>query len=207
MTLRISQLQYQRIQEILETAYPQEGCGVLVGKRVFEAVEVVPSDHLPSRSRPQDIYRDVAQVIPVANAWEPGLLNDMDSLGNSDARSNSADNPSGGDTQDQPKTHGAHDRYWIDPADLLRVQREAHDQGLEIIGIVHSHPDHPAVPSECDRRLAWPVYSYLIASVWGGQVTDMQSWRLNDSAQFEPEKIQVIPFSSQIPVAYPQFKR
>lgn len=199
MTLHISQLQYQRIQEVLEAAYPQEGCGVLVGKRVFEAVEGASS---PPAS-PQEAYRQVVQVISVANAWEPGLLGEGDGEGAGDGGNpsdggdpNDRENPSNGEAEsnngdpaDGPSSHGAHDRYWIDPADLLRIQKQARDQGLEILGIVHSHPDHPAIPSECDRRLAWPVYSYLIASVCGGQVIDLQSWRLNDAQRFEPEPI------------------
>ena len=190
MTLHISQLQYQRIQEMLETAYPQEGCGVLVGKRVLAAADAQMGD----TSFPQETYRDVAQVIPVVNAWEPGLLKDAEnaSADHPDEESHRTDHPIGHDALEQPKTHGPHDRYWIDPADLLRIQREARDQDLEIIGIVHSHPDHPAVPSEYDQRLAWPVYSYVIASVRGGQVAEVQSWRLNDHQQFEPEEIKIL---------------
>ena len=179
MPLHISKLQYQRIQEALEAAYPQEGCGVLVGRRVFEARAVDASLAPLSPSPPQEIYRQVVQVIPVANAWEPGLLGEVD--GGADVNN--------GDLPQPPSNHGVHDRYWIDPADLLRIQKQARDQGLEILGIAHSHPDHPAVPSECDRRLAWPVYSYLIASVRQGQVVAMQSWRLNATQRFDPEDI------------------
>lgn len=192
MTLHLSEFQYQQVQDILKIAYPQEGCGVLVGKRVFEAADAQGKDSSPC----QDSYREVARVIAVANAWEPGLLNEadhpIDSVDNADGASHRPDNSNGSDTPNSPKTHGVHDRYWIDPADLLRIQKQARDQDLEIIGIVHSHPDHPARPSECDRRLAWPVYSYVIASVRGGQVADMQSWRLNDDQQFEPEAIKIL---------------
>lgn len=191
MALHISQPQYQRMQEVLETAYPQEGCGVLVGKRIFGpgAAEPQTTPGIPRSS--QEAYRQVMQVIPVANAWEPGLLEEGGSSSHGAGDSHPAD------PQDQPNPHGAHDRYWIDPADLLRIQREARDQALDIIGIFHSHPDHPAVPSECDRRLAWPGYSYVIAAVRGGQATDVQSWRLsdrqqNDHQQFEPETITIL---------------
>jgi proteasome lid subunit RPN8/RPN11 len=193
MTLHISQPQYQRIQEILETAYPQEGCGVLVGQRVFEARAVAPQPTVQPPSTLQEVCRQVVQLIPVANAWEPGLLDEID-MGR--AAPVGGSHPSNGGAKvnhsaplPSSATHGAHDRYWIAPTDLLRIQTQARDQGLEILGIVHSHPDHPAVPSACDRRLAWPVYSYLIASVCGGRVVDMQSWRLNAAQQFEPEII------------------
>ncbi|MFH7241705.1 MAG: Mov34/MPN/PAD-1 family protein [Spirulina sp.] len=202
MVLHISQLQYQRIQEALEAAYPQEGCGVLVGKRVLEPVSVDSQDRGSPPPTPQEAYREVVQVVPVTNAWEPGLLNDtaIDSVGNPGRAGNKTDNPNGSDIPDPSPSHGAHDRYWIDPADLLRIQKEARDQDLEIIGIFHSHPDHPALPSECDRRLAWPVYSYLIASVRGGQVADVQSWRLNDAQQFEPEVIKILGSSANNPL-------
>jgi proteasome lid subunit RPN8/RPN11 len=79
---------------------------------------------------------------------------------------------------------------------MLQVQRSARERELEIIGIYHSHPDHPAVPSECDRRLAWPVYSYVILSVQSGQVMACQSWRLDDQHQFQPEAIKMIGSSA-----------
>ena len=188
MTLYMAQLQYQRIRDALETAYPQEGCGVLVGKRVLAATEVDSQTDSPPGAIPPEAYREVVQAIPVANTWEPGRWDEA--KGDDDPK---AANDCTRDAPDPSSRHGAHDRYWIDPADLLRLQKQACDQGLEIIGIYHSHPDHPAVPSECDRRLAWPVYSYLIASVQGGQIADVQSWRLSDHQQFEPEAIMVQP--------------
>ncbi|QQE67226.1 hypothetical protein GFS31_39390 [Leptolyngbya sp. BL0902] len=188
MTLHISTSQYQRMREALEATYPQEGCGVLVGKRVFELGADTPQPGLQAQAMPQDAYREVVQVIPVANAWEPGLLDEV----GGEKNAQSVGDLNRGDRPHQTLTHGAHDRYWIDPADLLRIQKEARDQDLEIIGIVHSHPDHPAIPSECDRQLAWPVYSYVIASVREGQVVDVQSWRLNEAQQFEAESITIL---------------
>lgn len=176
MVLHISQVEYQQIAAALIAAYPDEGCGLLVGRRVF-----APSSTL--ESQPLEIYREVIRVIPVANAWEPSLLDYTDAVG---------------ETADR-QSHGARDRYWIDPADLLRVQKESRLQDLEIIGIYHSHPDHPALPSECDRRLAWPVYSYLIASVRGGTVADVTSWQLNAVEQFEPEAIKILSTSTNKP--------
>jgi proteasome lid subunit RPN8/RPN11 len=85
-----------------------------------------------------------------------------------------------------------HDRYTIDPAAMLAVMKSVRGQDLSIIGIYHSHPDHPAVPSERDRELAWPEYSYLILSVSFGQVVDRQSWCLHEAGVFRSERIQVI---------------
>ncbi len=82
-------------------------------------------------------------------------------------------------------------RYSIAPEDMLAGMREARRRSLDIIGIYHSHPDHPAIPSECDRALAWSQYSYLIVSVEQGTAIDCRSWALNDQHQFEPEMIQI----------------
>ncbi|MEM9002396.1 MAG: M67 family metallopeptidase [Cyanobacteria bacterium P01_F01_bin.86] len=80
-------------------------------------------------------------------------------------------------------------RYWIDPKALMEAQRYGRDRGWIILGVYHSHPDHPAVPSERDRRLAWTGYSYPILSVMNGKVATLQSWRLGDDKQFYAEAI------------------
>ena len=80
-------------------------------------------------------------------------------------------------------------RYAIAPAVLLQAQREARDRQLDIIGIYHSHPDHPAIPSEFDRVYAWHQYSYIIVSVQNGKACDLLCWSLNDDNQFQPEGI------------------
>lgn len=82
-------------------------------------------------------------------------------------------------------------RYWIAPEDMLAGMREARRRGLEIIGVYHSHPDYPAVPSECDRTLAWSQYSYLIVSVEQGIAKDCRSWTLNDQHLFEQENVAI----------------
>ncbi len=88
-------------------------------------------------------------------------------------------------------------RYSIDPKDMLRVQKQARSQGLNIIGIYHSHPDHEAVPSECDRLLAWPDYVYTIVSVCNGKAVDIKSWTLDSEHQFQPEAMKVSPSSAR----------
>lgn len=88
-------------------------------------------------------------------------------------------------------------RYQIAPEDMLRTQRQAQDQGLSIIGVYHSHPDHDAVPSECDRALAWPEYAYVIVSVRSGKAVDVQNWALDSAHQFQPETIRISPSSAR----------
>jgi proteasome lid subunit RPN8/RPN11 len=75
----------------------------------------------------------------------------------------------------------ARDRYLMDPLDQLRVQREFDNSPLEIIGIYHSHPDHPSRPSQTDTDAAYVGYSYVIISVLKGTVASAQSWVLNEA--------------------------
>ena len=84
-------------------------------------------------------------------------------------------------------------RYTIDPRDMLRSQKYAREKALQIIGIYHSHPDHPAIPSECDRAQAWSDYAYVIVSVCEGNAVDTQNWALDSEQQFCPEPITVVP--------------
>ena len=82
----------------------------------------------------------------------------------------------------------AEDRYELDPDDFLAADREARAEGLDIVGIWHSHPDHPARPSATDRDAAWPEWSYIIVSVGREGVGEIRSWRLN-GGDFEEEEI------------------
>ena len=83
-------------------------------------------------------------------------------------------------------------RFSVTAQDVLDAEKSARQQGLDVVGWYHSHPDHPARPSEYDRDHAWPWYSYVIVSVAPGQPQDMTSWRLNDDRQqFSPEGIQI----------------
>ena len=81
-------------------------------------------------------------------------------------------------------------RYLISPLDLLAADKEARQSGLDIVGIYHSHPDHPARPSEFDREHAFPWYSYIIVSVAGGSPEDLTSWTLRDDrSAFDSEDL------------------
>jgi proteasome lid subunit RPN8/RPN11 len=71
-------------------------------------------------------------------------------------------------------------RYLIAPDDLRRLDLELRNEGLEIVGYYHSHPDHPAAPSAFDAEHAWPWYSYLIVRVDGGYGAEVASWVLDD---------------------------
>jgi len=88
---------------------------------------------------------------------------------------------------DSPRT-----RFSVTAEDVCTAEKAAHSRGLDILGWYHSHPDHPARPSQYDRDHAWPWYSYIIVSVQNGAPQDMTSWRLNDDRrEFLPEGIEI----------------
>lgn len=71
-------------------------------------------------------------------------------------------------------------RYLISPDDFRLAERQAATDGLELVGVYHSHPDVAARPSSFDREHAWPWYLYLIVSIAGGVVKDERAWELTD---------------------------
>ncbi len=138
MTLFISSELLRAIHAHGEGAYPNEGCGLLLGT-------VKGAD------------RQVADLLPIRNGREP---------------------------------EAAHNRYLITAQDMLRGEDVAAERGLDVIGIFHSHPDHPAQPSEFDREWALPWYSYIITSIENGQAAVSRSWLLaDDRAAFSEETI------------------
>ena len=74
-------------------------------------------------------------------------------------------------------------RFAVDPLAQLRAEKAADAQGMVVLGYYHSHPDHPARPSETDREAAWPFYSYVIVSIAQGKAVDMTSWVLEDESR------------------------
>ena len=133
-----------------ERCYPQECCGVLLGRREGGAVQVV-------------------EVVPTENAWTEEMEREWEESGCFDQLGTSK-----------------RERYAIAPKTLLHLQRSAREQDLEIIGFYHSHPDSPAIPSECDRQLAWPEYYYVIISVIDGKAANIKVWQLDSEGQFQP---------------------
>jgi len=108
--------------------------------------------------------RLVRDVVLVANAWE--AVNERESR---------------------------HNRYLISPDEYVRADRAASKRGWDIVGVFHSHPDHPSRPSEMDRSQAWPGISYVIVSVYEGKATNAQSWLLrHERDAFEEEEIRLV---------------
>jgi proteasome lid subunit RPN8/RPN11 len=143
--LHLSPDHLQSIHQHLTEVYPEEGCGLILGR--VESDEVM-----------------VLRVITTENVWQASEIESE-----LEARA------------DRSK----HDRYEIAPQEMLAAMKLARLENLEIIGIYHSHPDHPAKPSECDRRLAWPQYIYLICRVDNTGVTETTAWQLDDREQFQ----------------------
>jgi proteasome lid subunit RPN8/RPN11 len=98
---------------------------------------------------------------------------------------------------DNRRTDSAHNRYLIAPIELVKIQRQAHQQGIDIAGFYHSHPDHPAQWSPTDFAEAhWIGCSYVITEVAKGRAEVTNSFLLagttEEDKRFEPETISVI---------------
>ncbi len=83
-----------------------------------------------------------------------------------------------------------HNRVLITPKDVLRAERFAREKKLDVVGYYHSHPDHPARPSQFDLDHALPVWTYIIVAVEKGKAVDLRSWEMeNDRSRFNEEEI------------------
>ena len=75
---------------------------------------------------------------------------------------------------------GPRRRFLVRPSDYRLAEQRARELGGELLGFYHSHPDHPARPSQYDLDHAWPTFAYVIVSVASGQAGDMTVWWLKD---------------------------
>jgi proteasome lid subunit RPN8/RPN11 len=84
------------------------------------------------------------------------------------------------------------DRFYLDPRDYLAADRAARNEGLDLVGCYHSHPDWPAAPSERDRvgaqALGGSSFSFLIQQVVAGTARDLRSWLLSEQGDFFSEE-------------------
>jgi proteasome lid subunit RPN8/RPN11 len=127
-----------------EIAYPNECCGILLGR--IEDTDGTSAD-----------CRVVEDSIPIRNAREAGEQ---------------------------------YHRFRIEAEDLLKAELEARKRKLDVLGFYHSHPDHPAKPSDYDKEHALPFYSYIITAVDTGKAVDVTSWELKtDRSEFVQEHI------------------
>jgi proteasome lid subunit RPN8/RPN11 len=120
-------------------AYPNECCGLLIGKN-------------------KDGQKNVVHINPITNINKTRMQ----------------------------------DRYEMDPRELEAADKVARQKSRDIIGIYHSHPDHPPRPSAFDQERAWPVYSYMIVAVEKGVKFEAQSWVLKDwGGEFQEEVLTI----------------
>jgi proteasome lid subunit RPN8/RPN11 len=83
-------------------------------------------------------------------------------------------------------------RFEISPLDYMRAEQYALEHQTLLLGVYHSHPNHPAIASEHDLAVAMPYFSYVIVSVMEGAAADLKSWRLGEEErQFKEEKIAI----------------
>jgi proteasome lid subunit RPN8/RPN11 len=126
----------ERIAEHVQTAYPEEGAGFLLGGD-----------------------GEVKDIFALPNARED------------EARRN---------------------RYLITPEDYMKAEMKAAELGVDLIGVFHSHPDCPNVPSEYDREWAQPFFSYVITRVDEGRAVSHRSWKLaEDRSKYDEEELAI----------------
>ncbi|MCZ4064402.1 M67 family metallopeptidase [Oxalobacter aliiformigenes] len=138
--IRIKNALKEQIENHGIRTYPDECCGILLGKTEEDGTKVLAKLFITdnSRSRPEQYHR-----------------------------------------------------FEISPDDLLRAEQDARKEKLDVLGFYHSHPDHPARPSEYDRQHAFPFYSYIIVSITGSKPDDFTCWVLDEKTfQFDEEKIE-----------------
>ena len=88
---------------------------------------------------------------------------------------------------DNPET-----RYFATPEELFAAMRRIREAGQSLLGVYHSHPQHPAIASEHDLKQAMPFFSYIILSVMDGKTADIKSWKLNEeNSAFIEEEIEI----------------
>lgn len=87
---------------------------------------------------------------------------------------------------------GPRRRFLVRPDDYRVAEKQARESGLDLLGFYHSHPDHPARPSQYDLDHAWPSFSYVIVSVMSGEDQLLTSWLLKaDRSAFDEESVEV----------------
>ena len=123
--------------------------------------------------------KEVVQVIPTANDWEnqKDIFVELDK--EFDRSGLSFEN------------RQCSDSFSINPLTFLKIQKQARQDNLDIVGIYHSHPNYPATPSTFDTKFAWSIYSYIIISVTEERVHNICSWKLDHFSQFIEEELRV----------------
>ncbi len=86
-----------------------------------------------------------------------------------------------------------HNRFLITAEEFMKAEVKADSLTLSLIGVFHSHPDCPNVPSEYDREWAQPFFSYIITRVDNGKAVSHRSWRLTeDRSKYDEEEVFIL---------------
>jgi proteasome lid subunit RPN8/RPN11 len=113
----------------------------------------------------------------------------MGTVGENEAKTVTHAEPINNAREDGEQYH----RFLITPEEMMRAELAARSKKLDVVGFYHSHPDHPAKPSEYDKDHALPFYSYAIVSVMKGEPRDLTSWELSaDRTVFTQENIDIL---------------
>ena len=80
-------------------------------------------------------------------------------------------------------------RFEISPLDYIKAENYALEHNTQLLGIYHSHPNHPAIASVHDLEKAMPFFSYVIVSVMDGEIADTKSWKLKEDVREFQEEI------------------
>ena len=78
-------------------------------------------------------------------------------------------------TEERPRR-----RFLVRAGDYRQAEQRATELGVELLGFYHSHPDHPARPSQYDLDHAWPTFAYIIVAIAQGAAAAMTVWFLKD---------------------------
>jgi proteasome lid subunit RPN8/RPN11 len=89
-------------------------------------------------------------------------------------------------------TRNSKDSFSIAPEKLIQIHKQARQENLEVIGVYHSHPNNPAIPSDFDLAIAWQTYSYIIVSVTEKETKELLNWSLNSQGKFAIEELKII---------------
>jgi proteasome lid subunit RPN8/RPN11 len=161
--LKITAAAAETVRQHGREGYPFEICGLLIGTATGEA-------------------RDVREAWPLRNAWEddPEQRAEMFRALEGEGATASAEAWEAEDTSR---------RFFVSPREQMLAEKRARAMGLQVVGVYHTHPNHPAVPSAFDRSIAWEGWSYVIVSVREGEVAEFRSWTIEEDGPFQEERV------------------
>jgi proteasome lid subunit RPN8/RPN11 len=165
--LKISAAAVAEIRAHAVEGYPFEICGVLIGKS-------------------EDGTRAVVHAWRVPNTWETQPEERAEMIRALEAAGGPA-------SEERWLEADTRRRFLVSPTDIHAAMKRARAEGLDLVGVYHTHPNHPAVPSDFDRSAAWPEWSYVILSVRDGSVAEFRSWFVADDGPFQEETVEQLP--------------